>query len=158
MKTFAKIIAAAAFVAAAIGFATPSQAGIFSIFQPKPKVVATVSISQQKLFLAVTDKRGHTSRYVWDVSTGRAGYDTPKGEFHPTWLDADHKSAQYDDAPMPYSVFFVGGVAIHGTEAVSKLGQPASHGCVRLETSNAQAFFELVNAYGKWNTTITVTD
>jgi lipoprotein-anchoring transpeptidase ErfK/SrfK len=158
MKTFAKIIAAAAFAAAAIGFATPSQAGLFSIFQPKPKVVATVSISQQKLFLNVTDNRGQTSRYVWNVSTGRTGYDTPMGTYHPTWLDANHKSAQYEDAPMPYAVFFVDGVAIHGTEAVSRLGTRASHGCVRLDTSNAQAFFQLVEAYGKWNTTITVTD
>jgi lipoprotein-anchoring transpeptidase ErfK/SrfK len=158
MNTFAKIIAAAAFAATAIGFATPGQAGIFSIFQPKPKIVATVSISQQKMFLKVTDNRGATNTYVWDVSTGRAGYDTPMGEYHPTWLDANHKSAQYEDAPMPFAVFFVDGIAVHGTEAVSRLGHAASHGCVRLAPENAAAFFQLVEDYGKWNTKIIVTD
>ena len=118
-----KIIAAIAVAAALIGFATPSQAGLLSIFQPKPKIVATVSISQQKMFLAVTDSRGQTSNYVWTVSTGRTGFETPMGQYQPTWLSKDHKSAQYEDAPMPFAVFFTGGYAVHGTEAVSQLGK-----------------------------------
>lgn len=158
MKTFTKIIAAAAFAIATIGIATPSQAGLFSIFQPKTKVVATVSLSKQEMEVRVTDKRGKKSRYVWDVSTGAAGFTTPKGAWNPTWLSKDHKSSQYDDAPMPYSVFFVNGIAIHGTEAVAKLGQPASHGCVRLATSNAATFYQLVQQYGKTGTRIIVTD
>ncbi len=158
MRTFAKIIAVAAFAAAAIGVSTPSEAGLFSAFQPKPTVVAKISLSQQKLYLNVTDDRGRKSTYVWKVSTGAAGYATPKGLYHPTWLDKNHKSSQYEDAPMPYSVFFVDGIAIHGTTAVSRLGRPASHGCIRLAPDNAATFFQTVEAYGKWNTKIIVTD
>ncbi len=154
MKKFLAAIAITA--AVVIGFATPSQAGLLQIFQPKPKVVATVSLSEQKMFVAVTDSRGKTQTYVWDVSTGASGYETPKGQFTPTWLSKDHKSSQYEDAPMPNAVFFNQGIAVHGTDAVARLGSPASHGCVRLAQDNAETFFELVEAYGKFNTRIVV--
>ena len=154
MKKFLAAIAITA--AVVIGFATPSQAGLLQIFQPKPKVVATVSLSEQKMFVAVTDSRGKMQTYVWDVSTGASGYETPKGQFIPTWLSKDHKSSQYEDAPMPNAVFFNQGIAVHGTDAVARLGSPASHGCVRLAQDNAETFFELVEAYGKFNTRIVV--
>ncbi len=153
-----KFLAAIAVAAAVmIGFATPSQAGILNIFQPKPKIVATVSLSEQKMYVAVTDNRGKTQTYAWDVSTGARGFETPKGQFTPTWLSKDHKSSQYDDAPMPHSVFFNQGIAVHGTDAVARLGTPASHGCVRLSQENAATFFALVQAHGRFNTRIIVT-
>ena len=155
MKKFFAALAIAA--AAVVAFATPSQAGLLSIFQPKPKIVATISLSEQKMFVAVTDSRGKTQKYAWDVSTGRSGFDTPRGQFTPTWLSKDHKSSQYEDAPMPNAVFFNQGIAVHGTEAISRLGTPASHGCVRLAPENAAAFFNLVETYGKFNTRIVVT-
>lgn len=158
MNIFTRIIAVATFAVAAIGVTTPSEAGFFTSFKPKPSLVATVSLSEQRMYLKVTDERGKTQKYVWKVSTGTSGFDTPRGQFRPTWLSKDHKSSQYDDAPMPYSVFFVNGVAIHGTEAVSKLGSRASHGCVRLATENAEAFYNAVQAYGKYNTKIIVTN
>jgi lipoprotein-anchoring transpeptidase ErfK/SrfK len=154
MKKFLAAIAVA--TAAIIGFATPSQAGLLTIFQPKPKIVATVSLSEQKMYVAVTDNRGQTSNYVWSVSTGASGFETPKGQFTPTWLSKNHKSSQYDDAPMPNAVFFNQGIAVHGTDAVARLGNPASHGCVRLAQDNAETFFDLVQAYGKFNTKIVV--
>ncbi|HET7717503.1 MAG TPA: L,D-transpeptidase [Bauldia sp.] len=153
-----KLIAALAIAAAAIvGFATPSQAGLLNIFNPKAKVVATVSLSEQKMFVAVTTNRGETQTFVWDVSTGAEGFETPTGKFTPTWLSKNHKSKQYDDAPMPYAVFFNEGIAVHGTEAISMLGKPASHGCVRLAPENAAMFFDLVETYGKFNVKIVVT-
>ena len=155
MKKFLAAIAVAA--AAIIAFATPSQAGLLNIFQPKPKIVATVSLSDQKMYVAVTDARGKTQNYAWDVSTGAKGFETPTGKFSPTWLSKDHESKQYEDAPMPYAVFFNEGIAVHGTQAVSYLGKPASHGCVRLATENAETFFDLVEAYGKYNVKIVVT-
>jgi lipoprotein-anchoring transpeptidase ErfK/SrfK len=158
MNTIGKIIAAATIVAAStLSFATPSQAafGIFSAFQQQPKVTATVSISQQKMFLDVT-RNGITQTYVWKVSTGKTGFETPTGKWKPTWLSKNHKSKTYDNAPMPYAVFFVGGYAIHGTDAVGRLGKPASHGCIRLAPENAAAFFQLVQAYGKFNTQIRI--
>ena len=159
MNIFGKIITAAAIAAATVGFATPSQAGfsIFSAFQASPKVTATVSISQQKMFLDVT-KNGVTQRYVWKVSTGKTGFETPTGAYKPTWLSKNHVSKTYDNAPMPFAVFFTGGYAIHATDAVGRLGKPASHGCVRLSKQNAAAFFQMVSAYGKWNTEIVITN
>lgn len=153
-KFLAAIAVAAAMV---IGFATPGQAGLFSAFAPKPKIVATVSLSDQKMYVAVTDNRGQTTNYVWDVSTGRDGFETPTGKFTPTWLSKDHKSKQYEDAPMPNAVFFKEGIAVHGTQAISQLGKPASHGCVRLAPENAATFFDLVETYGKFSTRIVVT-
>lgn len=155
MNKFLAAIAVAA--AVVIGFATPSQAGLLSAFQPKPKVVATVSLSAQTMTVAVTDSRGGTKTYVWDVSTGASGFETPTGKFTPTWLSKDHKSKQYDDAPMPHAVFFNEGIAVHGTQAIGQLGNPASHGCVRLAPENAAKFFDLVQTYGKFSTRIVVT-
>jgi lipoprotein-anchoring transpeptidase ErfK/SrfK len=153
-----KLLAAIAVATAAmIAFATPSQAGLLNIFNPKPKVVATVSLSEQTMVVAVTDSRGETQKYVWDVSTGATGFETPTGKYNPTWLSKDHKSKEYDNAPMPFAVFFNKGIAVHGTQAVSMLGQPASHGCVRLATENAATFFDLVQTYGKFNVKIVVT-
>src|SRR5262245_46960664 len=158
MKTLAALTAAAV-----LGFTTPSFAdfapsALFSPFAMQPHVVAKVSISQQTMDLTVVDNSGQPTTYTWKVSTGRTGYATPTGEFHPTWLDIDHVSKTYDDAKMPYAVFFTGGYAVHATEAVSRLGRPASHGCVRLAPQNAAMFYSLVKTYGKWNTQIVITD
>ena len=158
MNIFTKIVAAASFMIAAVGFSTPSEAGFFTSFAPQPSVTAKVSLSKQVMVVDVRDRRGDKQRFVWNVSTGKSGFETPKGQWRPRWLAIDHKSSQYDDAPMPYSVFFVGGYAVHGTDATSKLGQPASHGCVRLAQNNAATFYKLVEAYGKSNTKIIVTD
>ena len=158
MKTLAMLAAAAA-----IGFATPSHAefapvSLFSAFAAQPHVVAKVSISQQTMDLTVVDNRGQPTTYVWKVSTGRTGYSTPTGAYHPTWLDIDHVSKTYDDAKMPYAVFFTGGYAVHATAAIGHLGRPASHGCVRLAPQNAALFYDLVKTYGKSNTQIVITD
>jgi lipoprotein-anchoring transpeptidase ErfK/SrfK len=158
MNTFAKILAAAAVAAAMLtASAAPSAAGfgIFSAFQAKAKITATVSISEQKMFVDVT-RNGVTQSFVWKVSTGKTGFETPTGAFKPTWLSKNHVSKTYDNAPMPFAVFFTGGYAIHATDAVARLGKPASHGCVRLSTENAAAFFQLVEATGKWNTEIVI--
>ena len=159
-----KTLAAIAFAAALLGFSVPSQAGfspvsLFTGFQQdRAAVTAKVSISQQVMYLEVKNGRGETQTYVWKVSTGKKGYATPTGAWKPTWLSKNHRSKTYDNAPMPYAVFFTGGYAVHATDAVSRLGKPASHGCVRLAPENAAAFFKLVNAYGKLNTEIVITD
>jgi lipoprotein-anchoring transpeptidase ErfK/SrfK len=94
----------------------------------------------------------------WRVSTARSGYYTPRGSFRVSHLARMHYSRKYDNSPMPYSVFFRGGYAIHGTGAVRSLGRPASHGCVRLHPSNAAALFSLVKRYGSRNTRITISN
>ena len=94
--------------------------------------------------------------YSWPVSTARQGYITPRGNYRPTRLHRMWYSRKYDMSPMPYSVFFRGGYAIHGTNAVKRLGTPASHGCVRLHTANAATFYSLVKQVGPGNTRIVV--
>jgi L,D-transpeptidase catalytic domain len=93
--------------------------------------------------------------YAWAVSTGRAGYNTPGGAFKPNRMDKDHYSEEWDDAPMPYSIFFdEEGHAIHGTYEVKHLGQPVSHGCVRLSVKNAAILWGLVKHYKMANTRV----
>jgi len=117
-------------------------------------VVITVDKSTQ---VVTVDVDGAT-RWQWKVSTGRIGHDTPNGTYHALYLDADHHSKKYDDAPMPHSIFFTdSGIALHGTLATRQLGTPASHGCVRLEPGNAAQLFALVKEEGTRNTTIVVT-
>jgi lipoprotein-anchoring transpeptidase ErfK/SrfK len=92
----------------------------------------------------------------WPVSTGRAGFRTPPGEFRPQRMYRDYYSKQYDDAAMPHAIFYDMGYAIHGTYEIGSLGRPASHGCVRLARHNAQMLFDLVLTVGPENTSITV--
>jgi lipoprotein-anchoring transpeptidase ErfK/SrfK len=94
--------------------------------------------------------------YVWPVSTGRMGYRTPAGRYSPTMLSRMHYSRRYDNAPMPYAIFFRGGYAIHGTYAVSRLGRQASHGCIRLHTANARELFHMIQDYGPSDTRIVI--
>jgi hypothetical protein len=86
--------------------------------------------------------------YVWPVSTARSGYVTPRGHYHATGLQRMHYSRKYDMSPMPHSIFFNGGYAIHGTYETAHLGRPASHGCVRLSPGNAARLYEMVKAEG----------
>ena len=65
-------------------------------------------------------------------------------------------SRKYDDAPMPHSVFFHGGYAVHATDAIRRLGRPASHGCIRLHSDDASDFYTLVETVGPANTSIVI--
>ena len=117
-------------------------------------LVASIDISSQTM----TVSRYGQVVYRWSVSTARRGYITPRGNYRPQWTARMWYSRKYDMSPMPYSVFFRGGYAIHGTGAVKYLGRPASHGCVRLHTSNAATIYSMVKEVGYGNTRIVVTD
>lgn len=93
---------------------------------------------------------------TWLISSGRAGYATPKGTFRPQWMAKMWYSRQYEWSPMPHAVFFHRGTAFHGTGAVGLLGRPASHGCVRLHPANAAQLFKLVNRHGIYQTKVVV--
>ncbi|SKA30555.1 L,D-transpeptidase [Consotaella salsifontis] len=95
--------------------------------------------------------------YTWPVSTARRGYHTPTGTYRAQRIHKMWYSRKYDMSPMPYSVFFKGGYAIHGTNALRSLGRPASHGCVRLHPANARIFYGLVRSSGMENTRIEIT-
>ena len=119
----------------------------------KAKILAHVDISQQRLHLYVNGKK----RSSWPVSTARRGYRTPTGTYRPYWLHRNHYSTIYRGSPMPWSVFFRGGYAIHGTNEIKRLGTPVSHGCIRLHPSNAAVLFKLIGAHGMRNTRIRIT-
>jgi len=97
-------------------------------------------------------------RYSWPVSTGRRGYGTPSGTFHPQAMMRRYFSRKYYNAPMPHAIFFYHGLAIHGTTDLSRLGGPASHGCVRLHPAHAATLFALVQREGARNTTIRISN
>ena len=99
---------------------------------------------------------GGKLKHTWKVSTGRKGFGTPKGKFKPTWMTKMWHSKQWYNAPMPHSIFFKEGYAIHGTNDVKNLGRPASHGCVRLAPKNAEKLFAIVRKYGEKKTRIHV--
>ena len=100
---------------------------------------------------------GGVPRYDWLVSTGGQGYDTPSGNYHIFRMEKDHFSQEWDDAPMPYSMFFTGiGHAIHGSYHVKALGTRASHGCVRLAPENAAVLWDLITKAGFKNNNVTI--
>jgi hypothetical protein len=133
------------FVALSAGvLAAPAQAA----------VLVTIDKSVQQMTVAVDGRPLHQ----WPVSTGKAGYDTPNGKFKAFRMERDHYSKEWDEAPMPFSIFFTPkGHAIHGSLDVKRLGSPASHGCVRLLPANAEKLFALVEQEGVLNTTVVLT-
>jgi len=115
-------------------------------------VVVNIDRSSQTMEVAVDGM----PRYRWRVSTARQGYITPPGTYHPQMMARRWFSRLYYNSPMPHSIFFHGGYAIHGTYEISRLGGPASHGCVRLDPENAATLFDLVEREGMSRTTIVV--
>jgi lipoprotein-anchoring transpeptidase ErfK/SrfK len=113
-------------------------------------IVAKVDLSGQQMDVFVDGKLKHS----WSIASGRDGYETPTGKFRPQRLEREWYSRQYDDASMPYSVFFKGGYAIHG--GYGRMGRPASHGCIRLTTSNAAKLFKLIEERGAGSTRIVI--
>ena len=119
----------------------------------KKILVALVLVLSTPAFATqiVVDKRTQTmyvdspeGTFTWKVSTARRGYHTPSGTFSPYSLQRMHYSKKYDNAPMPHSIFFNGGYAIHATPHTGSLGHPASHGCVRLSPSAAATLYSIV--------------
>ena len=145
--------AADAALMAAVEMETPDQmAEAAPLKPPAATLFADVNLTTQRL--TVSDKSGVL--HTWKISSARGGYVTPVGVYKAQWTSRMHYSKQYYNSPMPYSVFFHRGYAIHGTSAVGRLGRPASHGCVRLRTSNAKKFYNLVHKHGKGLTKIAV--
>ncbi|PPD40604.1 MAG: hypothetical protein CTY15_14610 [Methylocystis sp.] len=107
------------------------------------KVRVHINLATQRMH--VTSASGS---YSWPVSTARPGYRTPRGSYAPRALKRMHYSRKYDNAPMPHSIFFSGGYAIHGTYATRALGRPVSHGCVRLAPGHAARLYDMVRREG----------
>lgn len=118
------------------------------------QVVVQVSLSTQSMRVY---SNGHAA-YEWPVSTARPGKVTPTGSWQAKWLSRHHKSSRYNNAPMPYSIFYSGNFAVHGTNQIDRLGSPASAGCIRIHPKNAAVLFALVQEVGLRNTIISVSD
>ncbi len=142
-RRLARLVFAAAAVVAGLAL-TPARAG----------VLVQIDKSSQRMAVSVDGMM----RYTWPVSTGRSGYGTPSGVFHPQMMARRWFSRRYYNSPMPHSIFFHHGFAIHGTYDLARLGGPASHGCVRLHPSHAAALFALVEQEGRRNTRIVISN
>jgi hypothetical protein len=119
----------------------------------RASVLVHIDKSNQRMTVSVDGQ----SAFTWRVSTGRGGFGTPTGRFRPQWMARSWFSTRYYGSPMPHSIFFHKGYAIHGTNYISRLGGPASHGCVRLHPANAATLFMLVRRAGMGNTAIAIT-
>ncbi len=120
---------------------------------PKPTLFADIDLTTQRM--TVRDSNGHEYG-PWKISSARGGYKTPTGTYTVHYTARMHYSKQYHWSPMPYSVFFNKGVAVHGTNALGNLGRPASHGCVRVHPRDAKTFYNLVEKHGQALTRVTV--
>ena len=127
--------------------------GISTVGSFAAGLVAHIDISSQTMTVS---KYGFVV-HRWKVSTARSGYYTPTGQYRPQRMARMWYSRKYDNSPMPYSIFFRGGYAIHGTNHVKRLGTPASHGCIRLQTGNAAALYSMVQQVGPKNVKIVIT-
>jgi L,D-transpeptidase catalytic domain len=117
------------------------------------KVVIAIDKSAQRMTVSVDG----ATRWVWPVSTGRRGHETPNGTHQAFRMEEDHYSKEWDDAPMPHSIFFTKrGHAIHGSYDIKRLGAAASAGCVRLHPNNAKQLFALVQERGVLNATVII--
>jgi lipoprotein-anchoring transpeptidase ErfK/SrfK len=122
--------------------------------QRKEPIAVNVSLSRQIMNVSV----GGRESYIWRVSTGREGFDTPLGTYSPDRLEVMWRSRRYHFAPMPHSIFFHGGYAIHGTSETRRLGRRASHGCIRLSPGNAAKLFAMVKQVGMSRVRITISE
>ena len=138
------------------GFVSAFLAIVLSAFTSSASANLLIKVDKSAQTLTVI--RDGQTLGTWPVSTGNTGHPTPSGNFTAFRMEADHFSKEWDDAPMPHSVFFTKqGHAIHGSFDVKRLGSPVSHGCVRLAPTNAAALFALVQQEGLPNTRVVLT-
>jgi len=139
---------------ARLAFAAAAVIAGLALTPARADVVVQIDKASQRMAVSVDG----TMRYSWPVSTGRRGYGTPSGVFRPQMMARRWFSRRYYNSPMPHSIFFYHGFAIHGTYELSRLGGPASHGCVRLHPSHAATLFALVERSGRRNTRIVISN
>ncbi|WP_417206124.1 L,D-transpeptidase [Antarctobacter sp.] len=137
------------FYAAALGAALLCLTPLMSMAAP---LVAKVDVSTQTMTVIYNGQVA----YRWPVSTARNGKYTPRGQWNAYWLSKHHRSSIYNNAPMPFAIFFNGDYAIHGTDQISRLGRPASAGCVRLHPEHAAVLFKLTQEVGKKNMKVVI--
>jgi lipoprotein-anchoring transpeptidase ErfK/SrfK len=119
--------------------------------KPGSAVLININKARQEMTVFVDG----IEKYDWPVSTGRAGYSTPSGTYTATSMNEIWYSKEWDNSPMPHSIFFMkDGHAIHGSYEAKNLGKAVSHGCVRISPENATTLYALVKANGLENTQV----
>lgn len=93
----------------------------------------------------------------WLVRGGSSSTPTRTGTFRVYYRDIDHVSSLFD-APMPYSQFFSGGQALHGSRLMMDPYVGHSHGCVNFWVEDARRLWNLtadrnlwVHVHGRWS-------
>jgi lipoprotein-anchoring transpeptidase ErfK/SrfK len=127
-------------------------AGLLPASALAAKLEARIDLSEQKMRIYQNGQLRHS----WKISTARRGYVTPTGSYKPTRMHKMWHSRKYNMSPMPHSIFFKGGYAVHGTNEIKNLGRPASHGCIRLHPDNARTLFRMVERVGRANAAIKI--
>ena len=155
-KSFAHVYGLVIVLVLAMMLAFPANAQTSSSSEAQSTGAVLVNIDKTRQQMTVSLDGVET--YQWPVSTGRAGYSTPSGTYTATSMNKIWYSKQWDNAPMPHSIFFMkDGHAIHGSLDVRNLGRPVSHGCVRISPKNAATLYALVKENGLENTQVVVT-
>jgi len=127
-------------------------AGLLPASALAAKLEARIDISEQRMNIY----QNGFLRHSWKISTARRGYVTPTGNYKPTRMHKMWHSRKYNMSPMPHSIFFKGGYAVHGTNEIKNLGRPASHGCIRLHPDHARTLFRMVKQVGRANAAIKI--
>ncbi len=152
LSAFRTALAATVMIAAAATAADASER--LSTSNRSHQIVIRIDVSDQEMTVMQGGRRLHS----WPVSTAKRGHVTPTGTYQPQWFSRNHRSSLYNDAPMPFAIFYDGNYAIHATYSTGMLGRPASHGCVRLHPDNARVLYEMIWEQGKADTYIVVQD
>ena len=126
-----------------VGLVAAAVLGVCVAVPAQARVAIRVDLSSQTMLVSSA-----SGDYAWPVSSARFGFRTPRGTFGVKRMEVMHRSRRYHNSPMPHSLFFSGGYAIHGTYETASLGRPASHGCIRIAPGNAAALFQMVQAEG----------
>lgn len=134
--------------------APKSEAAVVPAKPEPPKITLNIDIDLTKQRMTLTEYGKPIGS--WAISSGAEGHRSPTGTFRPVWSSKLWYSKQYDNAPMPHAVFFNGGVAMHATQSVGRLGTPASHGCIRQSPANAEKTYKLVAKHGNSHVKIVV--
>lgn len=111
-----------------------------------PKVAGTVCTAATRACVDLTSRRawlfdrGNVVRGPLRISSGGPGQETPRGVFQVEWKNRDHRTSEFNNAPMPFAVFFAaGGIAFHEGSV-----ETTSAGCVRMQRADASAFYDFL--------------
>ena len=109
-----------------LSFAAAIVMSVLALTPARADVVVQIDKSAQRMAVSIDG----ATRYNWPVSTGRSGYGTPNGVFHPQSMSRHYFSRKYYYSPMPHAIFFYYGFAIHACGGAVRPGpaqRPAQH-------------------------------